>query len=283
MTDAASKSSEDYKAQGNQAFAQGQYAEAEKLYSQAINADPSNHILFGNRSATRLPQNKCTEALADAEEAIKIDPSWVKGYYRRGMAQIELKLWREAAETFTAAVEKQPKNPELQSRLNQVRSKMQKSDRENPVTSVKHWIQIWGSLGNMKERLHAMACFWNEASKAERHAVFSRFLEVIAGAGQGTTGADFPVDMMMPLPMDNYVDLTLPTPWMDFYKAQDATDKLKVFEMMYASSTSDEQSMIVKDLQFFFLAAQGGGVPEPADDEVDISSGVEDMSLGEGN
>ena len=53
-----------------------------------------------------------------------------KGYYRRGMAQIELKLWRDAAETFTVAVKKQPKNPELQSRLSHVRVKMLKNDRE---------------------------------------------------------------------------------------------------------------------------------------------------------
>jgi tetratricopeptide (TPR) repeat protein len=271
--------SDEFKAQGNAAFAQGQYEQAEDLYSKAIAEDPSNHVLFGNRSATRLPQNKYDAALEDADQAIKLDPSWVKGYYRRGMAQIELQLWRDAAESFGMALEKQPKNSELHSRLTQVLSKMRKHERESPVKDIDHWIKIWGSLSNMRERLHSLACFWNEATQKDRHAVFSRFLEVIAGSGKGATGADFPVETMMPLPMDNYADLDLPAPWLSFYQALDSEGKLSVFERMYAMSTTDEQNMIVKDLKFFILAAAQGGGEDGGVDEVDLSTEAKNLSL----
>ena len=50
----ADKSAEDFKAQGNAAFAQGQYAEAEELYTQAISADPTNHVRPQDISVNKL-------------------------------------------------------------------------------------------------------------------------------------------------------------------------------------------------------------------------------------
>jgi hypothetical protein len=62
----------------------------------------------------------------------------------------------------------------------------------------------------MRERLFAMATFWNESSPEERHSVFSRFLAIISGSGKGVTGSDFPAEQMVCLPMDNYEDLEFP-------------------------------------------------------------------------
>lgn len=38
-----------------------------------------------NRSAALLKLNKLAKALADAEECVKLDPSWDKGWMRKGM------------------------------------------------------------------------------------------------------------------------------------------------------------------------------------------------------
>lgn len=39
-------------AKGNAAFSAGQYDEAIKYFTEAIGVDPSNHVLFSNRSAS---------------------------------------------------------------------------------------------------------------------------------------------------------------------------------------------------------------------------------------
>jgi hypothetical protein len=52
------------------------------LYSHAITVLPT-HPIYSNRSMCRLKQKKYAEALSDAEECIKLDKTFAKGYYRK--------------------------------------------------------------------------------------------------------------------------------------------------------------------------------------------------------
>ena len=67
------------KTRGNNALTTGDFAEAIKCYSEAIELDPSNHVLFSNRSAAYLKQAKYPEALKDAEQTISLKTDWPKG------------------------------------------------------------------------------------------------------------------------------------------------------------------------------------------------------------
>ncbi len=44
-------------AQGNKAFQAGQFEEAIKHFTAAINLEPSNHVLYSNRSASHVSQS----------------------------------------------------------------------------------------------------------------------------------------------------------------------------------------------------------------------------------
>ncbi len=46
-------------AQGNKAFQAGQFEEAIKHFTEAINLDPSNHVLYSNRSASHVSDDPC--------------------------------------------------------------------------------------------------------------------------------------------------------------------------------------------------------------------------------
>jgi stress-induced-phosphoprotein 1 len=125
---------ESLKKQGNNAFVAKQYAEAERYYSKAIELDTSNHILFGNRSATRLHLGKFRDALIDADEAVKLDPTWSKGYYRKGMAHLKQKQYREAVAAYKSLLEQQPENVEGKKWLRQAEKEMRAADREVMAT-----------------------------------------------------------------------------------------------------------------------------------------------------
>lgn len=56
------------KDQGNKAFAAKRYDEAIELFTKAIALDPSNHVLYSNRSAAKAGKKLWADALADAEE-----------------------------------------------------------------------------------------------------------------------------------------------------------------------------------------------------------------------
>lgn len=53
---------------GNKAFAAKDYDKAIELFSQAIAIEPSNHVLYSNRSAARAGKKRYAEALEDANK-----------------------------------------------------------------------------------------------------------------------------------------------------------------------------------------------------------------------
>ena len=69
---------EELKQQGNKAFSSGNYQDAIGFFSKAIDLDPSNHVLFSNRSAAYSSLRDYEKALQDADKAINISPNWAK-------------------------------------------------------------------------------------------------------------------------------------------------------------------------------------------------------------
>ncbi|KAG6833629.1 hypothetical protein H0H87_004256 [Tephrocybe sp. NHM501043] len=95
---------------GNKAFAAKDYDKAIDLFSQAIAIDPTNHILFSNRSAAKAGKKDWDAALADAEETVKLNPTWGKGWVRKGAALHGARRYDEAIAAYQSglAVEDSP-------------------------------------------------------------------------------------------------------------------------------------------------------------------------------
>lgn len=55
-------------------------------FTQAIAIDPSNHILYSNRSAAYASKKDWENALKDAEKTTELKPDWPKGWGRKGTA-----------------------------------------------------------------------------------------------------------------------------------------------------------------------------------------------------
>lgn len=91
---------EEYKTMGNEMMRQRNYQEAIKLYSNAIRKDASNHVYYANRAAAYVELEMGQQALSDCNEAIRIDPDYIKGYSRKGAALMLLGRRDEALEAF---------------------------------------------------------------------------------------------------------------------------------------------------------------------------------------
>jgi stress-induced-phosphoprotein 1 len=92
------------KDQGNKAFSAKDYDKAIELFTAAIAIDPSNHVLFSNRSAAKAGKKQWATALEDAEQCIKLNQSWSKGYARKGAALHGAKRFDEAIEAYEAGL-----------------------------------------------------------------------------------------------------------------------------------------------------------------------------------
>jgi tetratricopeptide (TPR) repeat protein len=90
------------KDQGNSLYKKKKWKAAVTAYSAAIELQPSNHVCWANRAACQAALTNWAEAASDAEECGRLDPSFVKAWYRLGRARLELGELAAAS----AAVEK---------------------------------------------------------------------------------------------------------------------------------------------------------------------------------
>lgn len=72
--------------------------------------DPSNAVLYSNRSASEASLGLWESALEDSEKAIELRPDWSKGYSRRGTALNGLGMYEEALGAFDRGLELEPSN-----------------------------------------------------------------------------------------------------------------------------------------------------------------------------
>jgi len=55
-------------------------------FTEAIDIDPSNHVLYSNRSGSYASLKQFDKALEDATKVTEIKPDWAKGWSRKAAA-----------------------------------------------------------------------------------------------------------------------------------------------------------------------------------------------------
>jgi ankyrin repeat protein len=124
------KKVDELKKEGNDAIRAGSYEAAIASYSAAIELDAFNCVLFGNRAAAKLKLKQWEAALADAQEAKRLAPEWVKGFYREGEAFWGMENYGDAAASFWEGLQMDPSNKEMRRRFNEAVEIGKKKHRE---------------------------------------------------------------------------------------------------------------------------------------------------------
>ena len=102
---------------GNEQFKLKNYIKAIELYTEAIEANPNDHTIFGNRSASYHNLKRFDEALQDGQHAIDLSPDWSKGYQRKAMALHGAGKLEEAYEVYEKGLEIDPSNAQIRQGL----------------------------------------------------------------------------------------------------------------------------------------------------------------------
>jgi len=108
------------------------FPEAIALYTKAVEVCPKDKpehanalaILHSNRSLAYLSMNKIKEAREDADRAIAVDPTYLKGHFRKVMALIAATEYGAARQLIVECLERQPNDPDLVKQLAVVEEKL---------------------------------------------------------------------------------------------------------------------------------------------------------------
>ncbi|CCH61384.1 hypothetical protein TBLA_0E03300 [Henningerozyma blattae CBS 6284] len=116
-----SLTAQEYKDQGNAAFVAKNYDEAIEKFTKAIEvSETPNHVLYSNRSACYTSKKQFVKGLEDANECVKINPTWSKGYNRVGAAHFGMGDLDEAEKAYKKALELDSSNKAAHDGLSQV-------------------------------------------------------------------------------------------------------------------------------------------------------------------
>ncbi|KRW98760.1 hypothetical protein PPERSA_03895 [Pseudocohnilembus persalinus] len=103
----------EFKNQGNQAFKEQNYEKAAELFGKAIECNPSDHVLYSNRSGAYASLKNYEKALEDANKCVELKGDWAKGYVRKGLAEFYLQKYDDAISTYNKGLELDPSNVQL--------------------------------------------------------------------------------------------------------------------------------------------------------------------------
>ncbi|KAJ9353597.1 heat shock protein STI1 [Paecilomyces variotii] len=132
------------KAEGNKAFSAKDYATAVEKFTQAIEIEPQNHILYSNRSAVYAAQSEYQKALEDANKATEIKADWSKGWVRKGAAYRGLGDLLGAHDAYEEALKLEPGNDQAKNGLAAVQRAIEAEARADGVEG-----DPLGGLGGM--------------------------------------------------------------------------------------------------------------------------------------
>ncbi|KAH1080378.1 hypothetical protein J1N35_020139 [Gossypium stocksii] len=98
---------------GNECFKQQKYPEAVKHYTESLRRNPKDPKAYSNRAACYTKLGALPEGLKDAEKCIELDPTFSKGYTRKGAVQFFMKEYDKALETYQEGLKHDANNQEL--------------------------------------------------------------------------------------------------------------------------------------------------------------------------
>ena len=106
--------------------------QALEKYTEAIDLkikDKINAILYSNRALINLKLERNGAALEDANKAIEWDPNFIKGYYRRGCANLSLLKYEDALTDFEDIYKKYPEEKVLKAKIDEIKLQLEKKNK----------------------------------------------------------------------------------------------------------------------------------------------------------
>ena len=147
----AAQRADQLKDDANRSLHEDRPQEALSLYTKAIGIQPSA-VLYANRAAAQMRIGRLQKAIDDADEALKLDKTYAKAYYRKARALCDDKQYDAADRCLDEAFQNLPANEDYRREkereaLEKLRDLVeQKRDEARGAPTAKHF-EFLGELG----------------------------------------------------------------------------------------------------------------------------------------
>merc|ERR1719421_2706340 len=94
-------------------FKSEQYERAVKHLTVALSLDEKSHVLYSNRCTAYIALENYDKAMEDADECVRLQPSWAKGYLRRGSVYFRMGQLEKSEVVLKEGLELDPGNDAL--------------------------------------------------------------------------------------------------------------------------------------------------------------------------
>lgn len=125
---------------GTTAWSEGNFSLAVEHFTKAIEVGGDSDflkVLYSNRSAAYLKQNKASEALLDANKCIELDSNWIKGFSRKGDALLFSKRYTEAYNAYNAGLRLSPNDTNMMAKAEQAMRAIRHSTAQSSSNSAR--------------------------------------------------------------------------------------------------------------------------------------------------
>ncbi|GFO42033.1 stress-induced-phosphoprotein [Plakobranchus ocellatus] len=127
---------EQCKEEGNRCMKEEKYTEAVIHYSEAVKHDPNSAVLHSNRSLAFLRLDQLYLAMEDAQQAIKLEPNWPKGFYRKGEIEFKAGHYQQALVSYKKAMIRDPNDSGILSAISKTNKEMSKDKKDATRTPI---------------------------------------------------------------------------------------------------------------------------------------------------
>eukprot|EP00750_Incisomonas_marina_P032867 INCI9392.1.p1 GENE.INCI9392.1~~INCI9392.1.p1 ORF type:complete len:674 (+),score=142.10 INCI9392.1:208-2229(+) len=128
----AKKSADEIRAMGNDYFGRKDYKTALAFYNRSVQLSDrsTKHLSLGNRAITKINLKDYNGAIADCDEALALQPNYVKCYTRKGMAFRHMNRLEEAFAALEEGMKYAPHDAGIQKEMSRVIKSMEKQMKE---------------------------------------------------------------------------------------------------------------------------------------------------------
>ncbi|KAK0389162.1 hypothetical protein NLU13_2737 [Sarocladium strictum] len=123
------------KEEGNTEFKAGRHQAAIQKYTDALEVDPANRNmnakLLQNRAQCKIKLKQWDEAIADAEKAFGLDPSYTKARKTKANALGQSGRWEDAVKEWKAIAELDPEDRTVQKEIRNAELEVKKAQRKD--------------------------------------------------------------------------------------------------------------------------------------------------------